>query len=266
MSSLPSWRDGLRSSPGPGAQLFRGSELARFHLERKVRSKASLRHGEFKCLHCKAVVVPEPGDLELWPRESGGCMVFVTCPDCDRRTARIVSETECNKLRIACDANTSLYHIVKEAGPIPDGIGRIAPHSARHCMTAEMDRWPLTTEQRKALSANLGQESMTTTEAHYGKLNDAQRFEAMEGIADRQKGMTGEDAAIRALAYSLHHIDEDHPDSEMAKAEFQNLRAKTQMRYQFGKTGEEPRHRQPRIGEPSKDAMGGKRTFSADTF
>ncbi|RYG90992.1 hypothetical protein EU803_13490 [Loktanella sp. IMCC34160] len=516
-NTLSNWvRDGLRPSPGsgPGPQLFRGSELARFHLERKARSKTSLRHGEFKCLHCKAVVVPEPSDLELWPGKTVGCVALATCPDCDGRTTKIVSETECNKLRIACERNTSLYHIVKEAGPIPDDIGTIpqiescprgtvndailydwqlhagrydgktadahlctirefeafleakpfdkltdkdvarfrdrqvvraredvgpplsvgtvrhkmsylhmflvwlrgqkgyrrlsgsladgcalpkafgqapinaarpyptldeanemvqsmpsatllqrrdramvafafisclraaalttlrwqhvdlvnkrvtqdartmrakngksfvvqwfpwteplqevfliwaeetralgfgpedavfpaekdldrhrrtpgsrepmatetalreafnrastaigktfAPHSARHCMAAEMDRWPLTTEQRKALSANFGHESMTTTEAHYGKLNDAQRFEVMEGIEDRQDLMAVEESVIRALAYDLHLIDEDHPDYKMAKAEFQNLRAKTQMRYQFRKTGEEP--------------------------
>lgn len=58
------------------------------------------------------------------------------------------------------------------------------PHAAKHTIAAERDIRPLTRLQRKAWSENMGHESEQTTETYYGKLNQQQRLELIEGIRD----------------------------------------------------------------------------------
>ena len=125
-NTVSNWvRDGLCSSPCPGPQLFRGQELSRFHDERRARSKRSLRHGEFKCTACKAVVVPKTEALEFLAQGAHNSMVFAICPDCGSRTSKILSATECDKLKKVIECNTSLHEIVEEDACPPAGIGKI---------------------------------------------------------------------------------------------------------------------------------------------
>ncbi|WP_425093971.1 tyrosine-type recombinase/integrase [Tropicimonas sp. S265A] len=68
--------------------------------------------------------------------------------------------------RAACSSHTSTY----------------TPHSVKHTISSERDRRPLTAEQRKAWSENMGHENEQITERHYGKLSDEQRFELLEVV------------------------------------------------------------------------------------
>jgi integrase len=74
---------------------------------------------------------------------------------------------------------------------------KFTPHSAKHSVGAERDLRPLTHEERKAWSENMGHENEQITERHYGKLSDERRFEVLEHV--------GANASIEPLKFS----DED---------------------------------------------------------
>lgn len=61
---------------------------------------------------------------------------------------------------------------------------KYTPHSAKHTLAAECDRRPLTREQRKAWSENLGHENELTTKVYYGKMSGERRSEVIEGIGN----------------------------------------------------------------------------------
>ncbi|WP_412565618.1 hypothetical protein [Thalassobius sp. MITS945101] len=62
------------------------------------------------------------------------------------------------------------------------------PHSVKDTLAAERDRRPLTQQQRKAWSENMGHESEKITETHYGKLSEAERFDLFEEIVQGKEG------------------------------------------------------------------------------
>jgi integrase len=59
---------------------------------------------------------------------------------------------------------------------------KYTPHAAKHTIGAERDIRPLTHEERKAWSLNMGHESEQTTERHYGTMPDNRRIEVLENI------------------------------------------------------------------------------------
>jgi site-specific recombinase XerC len=71
------------------------------------------------------------------------------------------------------------------------------PHAAKHTIGAERDARPLTQQERKAWSLNMGHETEQITERHYGTMPEDQRFEVLENIGtDRASDvpqMTDED-------------------------------------------------------------------------
>ncbi|MBY6047889.1 hypothetical protein [Vannielia litorea] len=125
-TTVSNWvRDGLCPSPGEGPQLFRGEELSRFHEVRRSRSHQSLRHGQFKCFTCKAIVFPHVGSLEFLADAMARPKVFAACPDCGARTSKLLSETECDKLQKAAQNNTSLKAIDEDVLGSQAGVGKI---------------------------------------------------------------------------------------------------------------------------------------------
>lgn len=58
------------------------------------------------------------------------------------------------------------------------------PHAAKHTIGAERDARPLTHEERKAWSLNMGHETEQITESHYGTMPEEQRFEVLERIGN----------------------------------------------------------------------------------
>jgi integrase len=79
-------------------------------------------------------------------------------------------------------------HVVTQAFAIASQNSDIkyTPHAAKHTIGAERDMRPLTQLERKAWSANMGHENEQTTERHYGKLADEQRFEVLENIGKNE--------------------------------------------------------------------------------
>jgi site-specific recombinase XerC len=58
------------------------------------------------------------------------------------------------------------------------------PHAAKHTIAHERDVRPLTHEERRAWSENMGHENEQITDKHYAKMTDDRRFDVLEGITD----------------------------------------------------------------------------------
>lgn len=65
-----------------------------------------------------------------------------------------------------------------------NGAQAYTPHSAKHTIAHERDVRPLTNEQRRAWSLNMGHENEQITETHYAKMSDDRRFDVLESITD----------------------------------------------------------------------------------
>ncbi len=83
------------------------------------------------------------------------------------------------------------------------------PHAAKHTIGAERDARPLTHQERKAWSLNMGHETEQITERHYGTMPEDQRFDVLENIGtDRASDvpqMTDE-AKIALVDEVMEHI------------------------------------------------------------
>lgn len=77
------------------------------------------------------------------------------------------------------------------------------PHSARHTIAALRDELPLTRRQRKAWADNMGHKNENTTEVHYGKIPEAQRFELLSSIED-----FGQEGGLRIPAQERQQLEE----------------------------------------------------------
>ena len=104
-------------------QLFRGSELSRFHNERRRRTITQLRSGEFKCVGCKAVVYPHSQTLEVRQTTTGKFLAQAICPDCDSGLFKLVNKDERDRLRLCRDTNTSLVLSDESEGLVPAHVG-----------------------------------------------------------------------------------------------------------------------------------------------
>ncbi|SFR38709.1 Site-specific recombinase XerC [Yoonia tamlensis] len=82
----------------------------------------------------------------------------------------------------------STSHVVTQAFAIASQNSDVkyTPHAAKHTIGAEKDMRPLTQLERKAWSVNMGHENEQTTERHYGKLADEQRFEVLGNIGKNE--------------------------------------------------------------------------------
>jgi hypothetical protein len=122
-NTLSNWvKQGLCPSPEASPQLFRSAELNRFHMQRRAQSKRELRLGEFKCLHCKTAVIPEPASMSFDPAKKAASLCCALCPDCGASVMKLLGETECNALKNYCDPNTSQDILDEGIGAVLGGI------------------------------------------------------------------------------------------------------------------------------------------------
>jgi integrase len=111
--------------------------------------------------------------------------LFPRLPDLKRRS--YLQETE----RAPIEPMASKDAVAKAfALACRDTEVKYSPHSVKDTLAAERDRRPLTQQQRKAWSENMGHESEKITETHYGKLSEAERFDLFEEIV-QGKGEVG---------------------------------------------------------------------------
>ena len=126
-NSTTNWvNDGLRKSDNGVPSIFNGSELKRFHADRRTTEAVKLRLGQFKCFSCKGRVFPEPETLSRSASKAGHLSFWGACPDCGGAISKRVNETDCDKILQCIDTNTSLSSLDegKEAVPVDTGKDR----------------------------------------------------------------------------------------------------------------------------------------------
>ncbi|MFW2590208.1 tyrosine-type recombinase/integrase [Sagittula sp. SSi028] len=89
------------------------------------------------------------------------------------------------------------------------------PHSARHTLARLGDSLCLTPEKRKAWSQNLGHETETITEQHYGKMSPAEQAEVFEGF-DNETSFSVDEMQL-ALDYLSRRLPSNSPHYEKAR-------------------------------------------------
>lgn len=85
------------------------------------------------------------------------------------------------------------------------------PHSAKHSIGALRDQLPLTHEQRKAWSQNMGHEKMEITDQHYAQISDercAELFEDFSSERSQGEALGISDADLEKLYAAKNALDE----------------------------------------------------------
>ncbi|WP_243613324.1 phage integrase N-terminal SAM-like domain-containing protein [Shimia aestuarii] len=124
-NTVSNWvREGLRPSDDSFPQLFRGTELKRFHDARVARARRGLRFGEFKCVGCGAAVFPDVRSVRLEIVEGRRTFAHATCCDCGARVLKFLGATECTKVQECLDTNTELSEIDEYQAALPARIGK----------------------------------------------------------------------------------------------------------------------------------------------
>ncbi|CAN7208783.1 site-specific integrase [Phyllobacterium sp. LjRoot231] len=77
-----------------------------------------------------------------------------------------------------------IREIIREATKVSDGQ-YFKPHSVRSAIAQWMEQLPISAEEKKALSQNLGHEHYRTTATYYGKLDDPRKHALVAGIRDK---------------------------------------------------------------------------------
>jgi site-specific recombinase XerD len=139
-NTLSNWiAAGLRPVADGYSQLFRGAELKWFHDHRALGTGRPLHPGEFKCLSCKARVVPKTHMTKLEDRKGRSYWAHSICPDCGGKLPKILNETTYDKLRECLESNTSLHTLGEGEGALPACIGT-KPMSERPRFLPENER------------------------------------------------------------------------------------------------------------------------------
>lgn len=209
-NTVSNWvRQGLKPSDGSQPYVFNGSEVKRFHEERRQRTKAQLRIGEFKCLHCKAATFPDGSTVKIQMSGSANCMIEALCLDCQKPVSKILNRTGCDKILECLNTNTTLETADEEVGQIPSGIGkdRGSPVS---CTCSVNDRiifdW----------MGYAGRSDPKTVDAHLYSIRDFERFHhgklfqkvTKEGVStfkESLKGLANADDETRLSVSTIRH-------------------------------------------------------------
>ena len=106
---------GLNPSPSRGPQVFRGSELNRFHKDRREQGRKNVRLGQFFCLRCKVAVAPIQSSVGLH-RKGKKCWASGICSECNSNIVKILDATGYDRLKEAIHTNTNLTEIDERNG------------------------------------------------------------------------------------------------------------------------------------------------------
>lgn len=200
-NTLTNWiKQGLRRIETARPHLYRGAELIRFHQDRRARGRTQLRHGEFKCVGCKQVVLPEPAKVDVTPSTSSVSWTAITkCPDCSTLAWKILNATECDSLRALQANNTSWDYSDERAATEPAHIGISLP---------ETIRWnPVNEKLVRDWILFAGKYDDKTKLAH---LADIRRFEAFIGYKSLSETTTLDAGGYREKLTQGQRGAEDH--------------------------------------------------------
>lgn len=122
-NTLTNWKEaGLRPVDARQPERYCGVELKRFHDQRSLQSGGKIRTGEFKCLTCKAHVIPSFETLRLEVPTRGVGWAKAICPECNGRLLKMLNETQYHKLLNCVQNNTSLLSIDEGSGAFQLGV------------------------------------------------------------------------------------------------------------------------------------------------
>lgn len=124
-NTVSNWvTEGLRPSDTSVPYVFNGSEVQRFHQAKRLGFKRTLRKGEFKCFRCRNRVFPDLGSLHRVPKKNGQFSVWGSCSMCSAVVMKRVNETDCDKILMCSNTNTSLASLDEGYELVPAGIGK----------------------------------------------------------------------------------------------------------------------------------------------
>ncbi len=181
-NTLSNWvTAGLRPVDDGYFHLFRGTELRRFHANRAAGSGRPLHPGEFKCVKCKACVVPATSVTTLDYREGRVHWARSVCPDCCRSVQKMLNETTYDTLKRCIESNTSLHTLGEEEGAAPVGVWTNR--------AAERPRW--VSENERTIHAYQifgGKYDAKTLDAHLAAIRDFEAFHALKPLSAIKPG------------------------------------------------------------------------------
>ena len=188
-NTLSNWiAAGLSPVDAGSSQLFRGAELQWFHEQRASGPGRPLHPGEFKCLRCKARVVPEANVTTLEHRQGRSPWAHSVCPDCGGKLPKILNETTYDRLQKCLASNASLHTLGEREGALPACIGT-KPMLARPRYLSENER--IINEYQ----IFAGRYHAKTLDAHLAAIRDFEAFSQFKALrnttpadADRYRG------------------------------------------------------------------------------
>jgi len=127
-NTITNWvKGGLRPVDHRQPQLFRGSELKRFHDHMHKMRYRPLSLLEFKCLPCGTRVTPTPEKLFISRLHGRGLWAIAPCPLCERIVRKVISETLCDELESYPESNIAPGLVDEHKGAMQAGVGKVGP-------------------------------------------------------------------------------------------------------------------------------------------
>lgn len=111
-NTITNWRNaGLQPVDDHQPLLFKGSEVSRFHADRKLKNRHRQLPGEFKCLSCKEHVLPDIKTVTLHYQDSQTPAARAMCPECGMWITKWLNGTECERFQKCIDTKSSLQSL-----------------------------------------------------------------------------------------------------------------------------------------------------------
>ena len=186
-NTVSNWvQAGLQPVDAREPQLFRGSELSRYHQDRVAARKRPLRVAEFNCVSCKLRVVPDTWTVRPFLTERSRAIETV-CPDCGRRLVKFLKQASYDAILQCVASNASLHALHEEKGLAHAGIGKdrgeplIAWNGVNERILREYQDY-------------CGRDAATTLDARFASIRD---FEVFVELKSLRKVTTADAARYR---------------------------------------------------------------------
>jgi hypothetical protein len=98
--------NGLQPIDGGRPAMFHGSELNRFHKQRRLAGRQTCGDGEVFCLSCRAPRRPALGIADYTPVNSKVGTLSAICPDCDRLMTQRVNAARLARFSASVEVTT----------------------------------------------------------------------------------------------------------------------------------------------------------------
>lgn len=174
-NTVSNWvQSGLRPVDAREPQLFRGSELSRYHQDRVAARKRLLRVAEFNCVSCKLRVVPDTTTIRPFFNARARAIECV-CPDCGRRLVKFLTQASYDAILQCVASNTSLHTPHEEEGLAHAAIGKDRGE-APVAWNGENERI------LREYQDYCGRDAATTLDARFASIRDFEAFVELKSL------------------------------------------------------------------------------------